>query len=395
MKHSRSCPSLPSLMLTTLVQEDSILSRKGSLVPEHLRLNTLPLDILIVLSEHLYSLEDLYALIRTCRALYLAYGASKVKLRPVFPRGRHASPRPLLLFAGVARQIADHCISKPNGDMAMQELLKLGLGKMLAQGTRFVTLGLNDLRKLHETEIEVLRPLAIRIAQRQQIITEEQKIKREERKLFLTGLGLASTKWDTFVTTAYQPPPDEMHIQRWISTLCEYLTYCELFHHTFEHVSNPQDTPKTFDKQTRITWASYCYDDYCWETIGARRREGGNCIWQRSCDMQNVWSALRPIRIRYRAGRKDFDKGIESVIMHQGLTTLKHVVQEISVADDRVRASNEGFWDRSIGVNVKKGSCEAWLSEFRSTDNLADTAPEDRVPRITDDLGTPGIAQGY
>ena len=87
-----------------------------------MRLDQLPPDLLTSIPEYLFSLDDLYSLIKTSRVFYECCASTKARLRPSFAR-RYGQPlfppHPHLLIAGSARSVADWAVQDKANELRL------------------------------------------------------------------------------------------------------------------------------------------------------------------------------------------------------------------------------------------------------------------------------------
>ena len=231
----------------------------------------LPSDIINSLPIYLHSVTDLYALLSTCRALYIAYGSSKVRLPPVLPRlfGQPLlPPHPHLLLAGTVRQVADWAVLSIANRARLHTSLLEGNDGLLKLSEQVACMSLKDMRDLHDLKYSLLNPL-----------TRTVDIEAGPQMVRDNGYDPDNYSW-TIVCD-----PDVALLNYWI--------YCELFHHNVNEILNHSTRtsllPKPLDLKTRRRWIAYCVPDAnnhrnrAWKEIGDFEQLSQTKMWS-CCD---------------------------------------------------------------------------------------------------------------
>ncbi|MCJ1242242.1 hypothetical protein MMC14_010249 [Varicellaria rhodocarpa] len=174
-----------------------------------MQLLDLPTELLALIPQHLSCLQDHYNLIRTCRAVYHNCAFVRSPLPPVDPNSHDPPPflpRPRLLLAGVARQIADWVIQSESNRSQLNDALLRGNEGLLDLASHVTRITLEDARALYDARSRVITPIAQRLEQ-------------------------------ALCVVPHKSPEDEM----WRSSgfdaeeaLLDYWIYCELFHHSID-----------------------------------------------------------------------------------------------------------------------------------------------------------------
>lgn len=253
-----------------------------------MRLLDLPSDIINLLPNYLYSINDLYSLLSTCKALHTAHAYSLAKLPPILPRlyGQPLlPPHPHLILAGTARQVADWAVLSRANRTALYDALLEGNDGLLKLSERVAGMSLQDMRNLHDLKYNLLNPLAkiVDVEAGPQMVRDE-------------GNDPDNYSW-TIVRD-----PDVALLNYWI--------YCELFHHNADEILNfsrrTASTPKPLDLKTRRRWIAYCVPD-----INNHR----NRKWKEIRDIEHLsqtqmWHSCETFTRREMALLRFFESGV-------------------------------------------------------------------------------------
>ncbi|KAF2096767.1 hypothetical protein NA57DRAFT_78360 [Rhizodiscina lignyota] len=188
-----------------------------------MRLDELPVDIITLLPDYLYSLKDLYSLLRTSRAFYKTCASSKAKLRPDFWY-RHD-----LLIAGSARSLADWAVTNTDNELALRKAIKGGIVGVFELCTMEGRMSLQDARVLNSAKYELLYPMC--------------RMADEMVCQFAAAVnGPSRESWSDLGFTDFET----MFLNHWI--------YCELFHHNIDAALEVSAAPKQLTMETRINF---------------------------------------------------------------------------------------------------------------------------------------------
>ncbi len=283
-------------------------------------LTDLPTDILFILPHYLHSLDDLYALIRTCRVFYNTCASSTAVLPPSFAKrlGQHLpSPYPHFILTATARQIADWAVQSDERRDQLLKAIKQGPQGLFDLATKVSRLRLDDVRGLHRAKLEVLDPLSRQL---------DLDCGRPYYCLEAERRGIN-----------YDPNND------WeILTICRdtdqallsYLIYCELFYYDVDKACDPTAVEvEPLSLEIRLTWINYCVPDKC--NLGNNRhtlkRERDccqaldlRCIFELSDNFCNDPTMGRLLLRKSKEDGFSPHEGLFVRIMnHQGLTSLR------------------------------------------------------------------------
>lgn len=133
-----------------------------------MKVTDLPNDLLISLPYYLGSLDDWYAVIRTCRRFYHTCVNTKATFPAFFVRSHKdglLSVHRDLLMAGSARQVADWAVrSQQNRQELWDAIFTEGEEGLLKLSVEIARWTVEDVRALHKADLEVIEPLVEDIA---------------------------------------------------------------------------------------------------------------------------------------------------------------------------------------------------------------------------------------
>lgn len=193
----------------------------------------LPTELLAILPNYLYSLDDLYSLLRTCRRLYKTCANSNVKCAPDFAK-RYGqpplTPHPHLLLTGTARQIGDWAVQSEANRQELTNAIQRGNAGLLQLAIDIARLSLEDVRRIYKSRVDIINPVSRRL------------------------------DWDAVL----QRRDREGNESDW--TICEdveravykYIIYCELFHHCIAKTLMPSLPIEPLSEEVRQSWMGYC-----------------------------------------------------------------------------------------------------------------------------------------
>lgn len=194
-----------------------------------MQLIDLPAELIVYLSYHLDSVNDLYSLISTSRVFYNLCANSLAALPPRFPK-RYGygllQPHPYLLLAGTARQIADWAVQSEGNRQNLYDAITRGSQGLLDLAEQVSRLSLNDVRALYKANNEIVNPLSLVLVPR--------------CLPYLNG---------RYNETTYEAVERALY-HHWI--------YCELFHHTVDKVLDPSLDIVPLSRELRLHWISQC-----------------------------------------------------------------------------------------------------------------------------------------
>ncbi|KAI9649573.1 hypothetical protein NHQ30_002153 [Ciborinia camelliae] len=122
-------------------------------------------DILIVLQSYLHSIKDYFHLYATCKALRTFYSANPPLNGTALRLAATSSselfgPEPYFLIAGVARQMGEWAIKKPENRIKFHDSFKTkGINGLFELCTKEAKITLKDLKNLVEFRRSILEPL--------------------------------------------------------------------------------------------------------------------------------------------------------------------------------------------------------------------------------------------
>ena len=193
-----------------------------------MRFTSLPQELLMRLPSYLNSIDDWYALIRTCRSLYQICADTKASFSPQFKLDRISRKAPinaLPVLAALARQLADWAVQNEDYRQGLWDCIKLGSRGLLYLSRHVAQLTVNDVRAAYKAKKEVVEPVS-------KILIEE----CNQRQLEFCG--------DMMVN------------------LYNFIIYCELFHHSIDQIYDqlpPNIHPLAL--RTRHQWMIECMPD--------------------------------------------------------------------------------------------------------------------------------------
>ena len=291
-----------------------------TLIPFDFRLimhiTDLPRDLLVLIPYYLHTLQDLYALIRTSRCFYRLCSDTKAKYRPSF-RCQDAvfalPPHPHLLLSAIARQIADWAVqNEDNRERLWHAIYSAPVfdpNGLLSLGEEVAYLGLQDVRALHQTKLEIVDPIS-------RIIDQE------------IGPG---SRHPLDSTKICEHPQQAMY---------NFIIYCELFHHSIEDAYG-QLAPGIEPLSTKLRqhWIKWGVPNASFWDYDGYRNACESELWDfhslmRSVTRQSIpyllYEAEKPFAASATCSREDWarkapkhDQLAVRILEHQGLDTLR------------------------------------------------------------------------
>ncbi|KAI0860551.1 hypothetical protein F4860DRAFT_514722 [Xylaria cubensis] len=203
---------------------------------------SLPQDILILLPEYLYTIEDLMNTASTCRRLRacMATATPKVILRLAAAQSRiFFRPSPHFLATATARQLGNWARKSAANEQELAEKMQEGIEGLLEIAIDHCGLTLERIRELHSLRFSLINPVANIIDQ-------------------CVGKQWYQTThfWDGGVDDAFtiSAEPSE--------TLFHLAMYGELFAPDFEAILNQDVNTRRLSVQTRLEFIKYCLPDF-------------------------------------------------------------------------------------------------------------------------------------
>ena len=163
----------------------------------------LPPEILDTVIYHLDSHANVYALSRTCRALYFATAATKLPFHPNFRRDRYTLPRDHRFITNIVTQLADWAVESQHHSDELEKAIGDGLDGLLVLATEVAWVTLAEIKEAACAKDEI-HELFLKI--------DEYEAK-EGRSTLIDGAGMRfglSNPYDRALG---------------------YIIYCALFHH--------------------------------------------------------------------------------------------------------------------------------------------------------------------
>ena len=199
------------------------------------RLLELPEELLLYLADHLYSIYDLYALMRVSRLCYRIFSSTKATFPPAFGTQDRASRTNLFLF-GSARQIGDWAVKSKKNRSELYEAMSAGKQGFQSLATKVSRMGLEDVRKLHRAKQNTINPCVTKCDLDDKAIPAADPFQLEDRVC------------KDIETTLYN-----------------FITYCELFHLDRENTYHPTEL-KPLGLEIRLHFIRNCIPDGTYPT---------------------------------------------------------------------------------------------------------------------------------
>lgn len=255
----------------------------------------LPMEILSQLPHFLGNIDDLYALLSTSRILYLACAGTPAKLAPSKKMDKR------LTLAGTARQIGDWASLTQHHKDALITAFNRGGNDLLQLATKVALLDLNAVRALHGAKENIIRPLTEKL----------------QGGCSLCGQGRFYKKHCLDIETV----------------LYDFVTYCELFHYDIASKIDADSAPKAMGRDMRMYWIQGCLRDVDYK--GHKREVLRNRRLRDLCNLYSchtifhemLWRLPCEIMGDLVTWPPEIGRPFANHMMHQGLTTLKLVLQ--------------------------------------------------------------------
>jgi len=242
-----------------------------------MHLTDLPPELLVLLPNYLYSLDDWYALIRTSRCFYSLCTETHATFPPVFAKeyGQHIlPPHPLLLLAGTVRHVGDWAVKSDENQKKLWEAIRCGNEGLLELATDVARISVPDVRALVRAKYSVFNPLVrtldFEIGQGQRKRYDEHEVR-----------GKMGKRYEMLEDGGVKEQDSRLTVCEDVETaLYSYWIYCELFHHNVDACYLPSlphgtDQPKPLSAQMRHHWMFHCMPDL--NSVGPHCELEPNC----------------------------------------------------------------------------------------------------------------------
>jgi len=128
-----------------------------------MEISNLPIEILLLVPQHLHRLEDLVNLSSTCRKFYAACSTTSPRaiLRLAAASSRtFFRPDPHFLIAATVRQVSDWALLNSENTETLHHAMQEGVYSLLALCVDKAQLSMDDIRRLHATRFSLINPLS-------------------------------------------------------------------------------------------------------------------------------------------------------------------------------------------------------------------------------------------
>lgn len=208
-----------------------------------MQLLDLPMDILVLLPNHVHNIEDFMNASSSCTTLCNAFSSTKPNTilrlaaasRRIFFR-----PDPHFLIAATARQVSDWALESSENTEMLRLAFMGGVNALLELCVEKAGLMMNDIRRLHLMRFSTLNPVA-------DLIDRSAGVQWYRQPDFWNG-GASDA------ATIRCEPERAMY---------QIIIYGELFASTFQAHLEPERSLPRFSLEMRLEYIRYCIPDYC------------------------------------------------------------------------------------------------------------------------------------
>ncbi len=130
---------------------------------ERVAITTLPLEILLLVPQHLHDIEDFVNLSSTCRKFHDACSTTspRVILRLAAASSRiFFRPDPHFLIAATVRQVSDWALLTSENTETLRHAMQEGVYSLLDLCVDKAQLSVDDIRRLHATRFSLTNPIS-------------------------------------------------------------------------------------------------------------------------------------------------------------------------------------------------------------------------------------------